>query len=138
MLNNRNKLILVPILAATLIGGTVFYLIKFEPLLEIQITAIILLAVSILVIPLYRSFKQARDLKHKLTIEDEMSRLVEIHAGAYAFRYSMWFWFMIFIFRDKFPDSEEMLGIGMMGSAALYGLIWLYLKKTGLPHADQT
>ena len=137
MQNNRNTLIMVPILAASLIGGVVFYLIKFEPLLDVKITAIILLMVFALVIPLYRSFKQARDVKRNIPVEDEMTRLLEIHAGAYAFRYSIWLWFMIFIFRDKFPDTEEMLGIGILGSAALYGLSWLYLKKTGLPHANQ-
>ncbi len=137
MVKNSNTIYLLPILAACVIGGFAFYFLEFEPMLSWKMITIISLALLLLSIPLYRSYRHAQDRRKNIPLEDEMSRHLEIHAGAYAFRYSMMSWFAIFVFRDKFPDSEEMLGIGIMAAAAIYGLTWLYFKQNGIPHADQ-
>jgi len=137
MVKNSNTIYLLPILAACVIGGFAFYFLEFEPMLSWKMITIISLALLLLSIPLYRSYRNARDKRKNIPLEDEMSRHLEIHAGAYAFRYSMISWFAIFLLRDKFPDSEEMLSIGIMAAAAIYGLVWLYFKRNGIPHADQ-
>ncbi len=137
MSTKSSDVYLKPVLAFFVIGGLVFYLLKFEPMLSWKMITIIGLAVLMLAFPIYRSFRDAQDRKKNIPLEDEMSRLLEIHAGAYAFRYSMMSWFFIFILRDKFPDPEEMLGIGIMAAAVIYGLSWLYFKRTGIPDADQ-
>jgi len=137
MVKNSNTIYLLPILAACVIGGFAFYFLEFEPMLSWKMVTIISLALLLLSIPLYRSYRNARDKRKNIPLEDEMSRHLEIHAGAYAFRYSMISWFAIFLLRDKFPDSEEMLSIGIMAAAAIYGLVWLYFKRNGIPHADQ-
>ncbi|MBT3229919.1 MAG: hypothetical protein HOD43_01570 [Candidatus Marinimicrobia bacterium] len=137
MSKNSCSLFLVPILALCVIGGFAFYLLEYEPMLSFKMIAIIVIALLVLAVPVYRSIQNARDKQKNIPLEDEMSRLLEIHAGAYAFRYSMMSWFAIFAFRSKFPDSEEMLGIGIMAAAAIYGLTWLYFKRNGIPHADQ-
>ena len=136
MSKKSNSIYLVPILAACVTGGIALYMLEFEPTLNWKMTAIIFLSLLLLVIPLYRSYRKAQDTKKNIPLEDEMSRLLEIHAGAYSFRYSMMSWFAIFILRDKFPDTEEMLGIGIMAAAAIYGLTWLNFKRNGIPHAD--
>ncbi len=137
MPNNNTKIVIVPTLAAVLIGGLVFYLLGYQEGLSIKITAILGLSLILMIIPLYRSLKNAQDRKADRPLEDEMSRMLEIHAGAYAFRYSMISWFAIFIFRDKIPDPEELLGIGILAAGAIFGLCWLYFKQKGLPLSSQ-
>ncbi len=137
MPSNYTKIFLVPILALVLVGGLVMYLFGFQEGISIKIIAILGLMLVLMVIPVYRSLKNAQDLKQNRPLEDEMSRMLEVHAGAYAFRYSMMSWFVIFLLRSKFPDNEEMLSIGIMAAAAIYGLCWLYLKRNGLPNANQ-
>ncbi|MBC8375032.1 MAG: hypothetical protein H8E26_03235 [FCB group bacterium] len=133
---NRSILI-VPILAACVIGGFAFYFLNYEPMMSWKMITIIILSLVMLAIPVYRSIQNAKDKKKNIPLEDEMSRVLEIYAGAYAFRYSMMSWFLIFIFRGKFPDSEEMLGIGIMASAAIFGLTWVYFRLNGIPDANQ-
>ena len=137
MTKKSSGIFLVPILSVSLIGGLAFYLLKYEPMLSFKMIAIIVLMLLMLSVPIYRSIRNARDNRNSIPLEVEMSRVLEIHAGAYAFRYSMMTWFAIFIFRSKFPDSEEMLGIGIMAAAAIYGVTWLYFKRNGIPHENQ-
>ena len=137
MPSKYRSIIITPVLAVILICGLAFYLTGFAPQLDWKIITIVLLTLLMLVVPLYRSLKQAQDVKQNIPIEDEMSRKLEIYAGAYAFRYSMMSWFAIFVIRDQFPDTEEMLGIGIMAAAAIYGLSWLYFRLRGLPDAEQ-
>ena len=137
MSKKSNSIYLVPILAACVIGGFAFYFVEFEPVLSWKMITILTLALLLLSIPIYRSYKNAQDQKQNIPLEDEMSRQLEIHAGAYAFRYSMMSWFAIFLLRNNFPDAEEMLGIGIMAAAAIYGITWLYFKRNGIPRANQ-
>jgi len=67
--------------------------------------------------------------------EDEFSKLAKVYAGNQAFQYSMYLWLIIFIYNDSFSKDETMLGIGILGSALLYGLTLWYKKSTGQLHA---
>jgi hypothetical protein len=58
-------------------------------------------------------------------------------AGARAFYLSLYLWVAIFMFNSVFEDAEEMLGFGILGSAALYGLAWFHLEQFGHGSADQ-
>lgn len=137
MKRNRFNFTLVPILAISIIAGMSFYLIKFDPQLNFKMLAIITLIVASLGIPLYRNFQNRKDFRANIPIEDEMSRLLEVFSGAYAFRYSMFLWLFIFLFNEKFTDVEGMLGTGILGAGVIYGLTWLYFKKNGLPSANE-
>lgn len=137
MSNKFNQLFLVPILATTLMGGVILYLAGFEGGINIKIVTIVALSLLLQIIPVYRSYKNGRDAKLNRPLEDEMSGMLEVHAGAYAFGYSMMSWFLIFLLRSKSPDNEEMLGIGIPAAGAIYGLCWFYFKLNGLPNANQ-
>ena len=43
--------------------------------------------------------------------------------------WSMYMWLFIFIFKDKFPDVETMLGGGILLSALLALIARVYVKK---------
>lgn len=101
MVNKQSHFVSVPMLAISIVGGLLFYLIKFSPPLNAKMIAIVALIFTLAVIPLYRSIRQAEDLKAQIPIEDEM------------------------------------LGIGILRSSAIYGIILIDLKKIGIPHAEQ-
>jgi len=137
MKKNSNSTYLIPILAIGIIGGLVVYLLQIESQPNWKIITIIVLTLSLLIIPLQRSYQRAHDRKHNIPPEDEMSRMLEVYSGAYAFRYSMMSWFTIFLLRNYFLDPEEMLGVGILAAGAIYGLTWLYFKRNGIPYEDQ-
>lgn len=137
MNNKPNSFYLTLLLTLSLWAAVIFFMVTTETTPDFKIYLIVILVSVLPLIPLYRGYRARQDEKANIPLEDEMSRLLQIHAGAYAFRYSMMSWFAIFIFRDKFPDTEEMLGIGILAAATIYGLCWLYMNRNGLPHADQ-
>ena len=110
---------------------------RFEPEFTPRMILILVLAVALLALPLYRAVQQARDEKAGIPLEDELTRERRILAGARAFHLSFYLWMAIFVFNSRFSDAEEMLGIGILGSAALYGLCWFQLKIRGHQGADQ-
>jgi hypothetical protein len=72
-----------------------------------------------------------RDLAEGSPSEDEFTRIAKVYAGSQAFLYSMYLWFLIFIFQRGFNKTETMLGIGILGSAMMYGVFMWYYKGKG-------
>ncbi len=137
MIYNRNSRILLPIFALSIIGGVVVYLMQSDQVYHFKFIMIVALIGLTTFIPVARHFKKRQDIKAHIPVEDEMSRLLEVHAGSYAFRFSMVLWFLIFILKNYFPDVDDVLGIGILVSSIIYGLSLLYLKRFGLPSANQ-
>jgi ABC-type uncharacterized transport system permease subunit len=69
-------------------------------------------------------------------IDDEFTNLAKIYAGNQAFLYSMYLWLLIFIFNSSFTKHETMLGIGILGSALIYGISLWYFRTTGAFNAQ--
>ena len=124
------------LLVLAFVAALVFWIVRFEPVLSTKMVAILGLAAVLLAVPLYRAVQQARDAKAGVPLEDELTKERRILAGARAFHLSMYLWLAIFIFNSKFSDREEMLGIGILGSAALYGISWFQLKLSGHQGAE--
>ncbi len=137
MFHKRSSFYLIFILTLSIFTGMAFYLFSVRPELSVKIIIILVLLIFTSGIPVIRGYRNNRDKKAGIPIEDEMSRLLELHAAAYAFKGSFFLWIAISIFRNYFNDISDMLGFGILGSAALFGVIWLVLKKTGIPHAHQ-
>jgi len=90
---------------------------------------IVLLTVAILVFPITRSIKQAKERKAGIPLEDERTLLIRLKAGAQAFQYSMILWLIIFALNAMFLDRRQMLGMGILGSTALYGLCFYFQSR---------
>lgn len=119
------------------LAGLAFWYVRFEPAINPKMMLIIGLAVVLLALPLYRSVQQARDEKAGVPLDDELTRERKLLAAARAFHLSFYLWLAIFVFNSKFSEREEMLGVGIMGSAALYGLCWFWLKHRSHERAQQ-
>ena len=132
----RRPYLWILLLVLGFVAGLVFWLVNFEPVLSPRMGLIIALAVALLALPVYRAVQQARDEKAGVPLEDELIRERRILAGARAYHLSLYLWLAIFLFNSKFQDREEMLGVGILGSAALFGICWFMLKLRGHERAD--
>jgi len=79
--------------------------------------------------------KQHRDVENGFPVEDELSARIKYKAGYKAFMASMYLWLAIFLFQRFFPDTETMLGTGILLSAVLFMLIKGHLTRHF--HEDQ-
>ena len=95
----------------------------------------IILAGAIFLIGMVTFFSKAitrrKNLVSGAPAEDEFTKQAKLHAGSRAFQASMFLWLLIFIFQTSFAKTQEMLGVGVLGSAAIYGLFLWYFRTTG-------
>ena len=93
------------------------------------------IAILILIIGVFsfagQMMKKNRDTKSGEPAEDEFTKMAKVHAGNHAFLYSMYLWLLIFVFNSSFIKNETMLGIGILGSAFIYGVSLWYFKISG-------
>lgn len=80
---------------------------------------------------IWRVVKKKKDIETGAPAEDEFTKRAKVYAGSQAFEYSMFLWVFIFIFNASFSKSETMLGLGILGSALLYGICLWYYRSMG-------
>jgi len=130
-MKNYKKEITVGLVFATVVAGLFIWFYKHEPDAFLKIG----IAIIVVLLGAYTFVRQIitkkRDLKDGVPSEDEFTKRVKLYASSQAFFYSMYLWFLIFIFHSSFTNQEEMLGIGIMGSALIYGIFLWYYKTSG-------
>ena len=111
------------ILAVVFLTGTdTFHLTRLDLLLILLITG---LGIGALV----KAIRTQRDMNQGNPEEDELSMFIKYKSGYYAFRVSMFVWLFVFLFRDIFPDTESLVGTGILGSAVIYYGLQFYIKQ---------
>ncbi len=73
--------------------------------------------------------KRYKDEKQGFPPEDELSTQIKFKAGYLAYIASMYIWLFIFLLQRLFPDSETMLGSGILLSAIVATVIKGYLTR---------
>ena len=112
-------------------SGLAFWFFRHEPNATLKIS-IALIAIALGIFVWIRNvITKKQNLAEGSPAEDEFTKLIRIYAWSQAFHYSMYLWFAIFLFHTHFRNQEEMLGLGIMGSAAIYGGSILYFKSKG-------
>jgi hypothetical protein len=112
-------------------SGIIVWFVLTEPQSPLLI-GIAALALLIGVVSFVRqTIKKKRDFETGSPSEDEFTKLAKVYAGNQAFLYSMYLWFLIFVFNSSFTKNETMLGIGILGSALIYGISLWYFRATG-------
>ena len=102
----------------------------------LQLVIVALITLSGLVILIGKNSKDKADASSGDPAADEFTKMVKVYAGNRAFLYSMYLWMLIFFFHDSFSKAEEMLGIGILGSALIYRLSLWYYTTTAAFDAD--
>ncbi len=124
-------LITLLITISALMAGLLVYHNRAEILDSSKFAMIIILTILLLIFAAYNTAQRIRDRNAGLPIEDELTTMLNLRTSFYAFRFSLALWFILFIYHAQFADVEDLLGIGMLGSAAMYGSIWFYLRYRG-------
>jgi len=94
--------------------------------LDVYIFALIVL---LGIIAFVRAIRKDREEKAGLPTEDELSNKIKYKSGYFAYLGSMYMWLFIFIFNDKFPDNETMIGGGILLSALIGYISKLFVKS---------
>ncbi len=81
------------------------------------------------IIAILNAFKQRKEEKAGFASEDELSTLIKHKSGYYAYLASMYMWLFIFLFKDKFPDIESMIGGGILLSGLIGFISKIVVKK---------
>ena len=90
---------------------------------------IFILIVIIGVIAFISAIKKDKEEKEGFATEDELSTLIKYKSGYYAYMASMYMWLFVFLFKDKFPNVESMIGGGILFSALILFISKLYVKN---------
>lgn len=128
MKKKSNLLVFTAFMVLVSIVGTIFYF-KTSPSINSLEVVILALIIIIGAIYTFRAFRKEKEQKEGFPADDEMSRRVKHKSGYYAYLGSMYMWFFIFIFKDKFPDTETMLGGGILLSALMIFVIEYFVKQ---------
>jgi len=128
MVNKRKSLMLTSILIMAVIWGFIA-LEKGTDLLHGLDLYIFILIIIMGTIAFMRALKKDKEEKEGFNTEDELSLLVKYKSGYYAYMTSMYMWLFIFLFKDKFPDVETLLGSGILLSALIGFISKLTTKK---------
>ncbi|MBT3241310.1 MAG: hypothetical protein HON98_03530 [Chloroflexi bacterium] len=129
MKNYKNEIIIGGLLSV-LFAGAIFWFVNHEPDATLKIAIASLAIVIGLIAFVVRLIKRRKDIQNNAPTEDEFTDKAKLYASSKSFFYSVYLWFIIFIFNNSFTNNEEMLGIGILGSSAIYGVLLWYYKST--------
>ncbi len=124
----KKTLVSISIFMLAAIGGFV-YLFKNPDLLKGFDLFMVILIIAIGFMALLKTYKKDKEKREGFQDDDELSNMIKYKSGYYGYLGSMCIWFLIFIFKDKFPDTETMLGGGMLMSALILLVIEYFIWK---------
>lgn len=128
MAKNKSKLLITSIITLLLIGGIIIGFTGLETFRGLNLIILILI-IAFAIIAFTKAFKKDREIKKGFPAEDEMSNLIKYKAGYHSFMASMYMWLFIFLLKDKFPDTETMLGGGILLSGLISFIITFFVKR---------
>jgi len=135
-MKNYYKEILFGIALLIIFAGLLFWIVIRSP----QDFLIIAIAIGIVLLGMitfiWQTIKKKKALETGVPADDEFTNLAKIYAGNQAFLYSMYLWLLIFVFNGSFTKHETMLGVGILGSALIYGISLWYFRATGAFNAQ--
>jgi hypothetical protein len=111
-------------------AGIIAWSIITEPQSPLPISIALLTLLIGTVTFIRQSITKRRNIETGAPAEDEFTKLAKVYAGNQAFLYSMYLWLLIFVFNDSFQKNETMIGIGILGSALIYGISLWYFRTT--------
>jgi hypothetical protein len=129
-MNRYNSEIVLGMVLFTFFSAFITWLIFTEPFSPLPIGIAILTLLIGTAAFIWKTITKQRNIETGAPAEDEFTKLAKVHAGNQAFLYSMYLWLLIFVFNDSFTKNETMIGIGILGSALIYGISLWYFRTT--------
>ncbi|MDH3322033.1 MAG: hypothetical protein OEM04_03530 [Flavobacteriaceae bacterium] len=121
-----------PILIASILFMTAIWtfaaVVKGTDLLKGIDLYVFILIIIIGIIALYKANKKEKELKEGVALEDELTLFIKYKSGYISYMITMYLWLFIFLFKDKFNDTETMLGSGILLSALISLIVKFAVK----------
>ena len=76
-----------------------------------------------------QSLKRKGKKKNGIPIDDELSLLIKYKIGYYSFLGSSFLWYLLFVLKDSFPDTETILGGGVLLSTLIVIVTSIIIKR---------
>jgi hypothetical protein len=131
LMKNYTREIVFGVALSLIFAGILYWFVNIEPRgLLISSIAIITVLLGLGTL-LWQAATKRNNMLTGMPPEDEFTKLAKVYAGNRAYLYSMYLWLIIFIFNSSFTKHETMLGIGILGSALIYGMSLWFFKTTG-------
>jgi hypothetical protein len=130
MKNYYREILLGAIIFILFSGLIIWFVAIGSPSILAIIIAVLIVTIGMITI-IRRTIHKKRNIESGEPAEDEFTRLAKVYAGNQAFLFSMYLWLLIFVFQTSFTKNETMLGVGILGSALIYGISLWYFKSTG-------
>jgi len=89
---------------------------------------LLLLIVVIAFIYTMQSLKSKNKKKNGIPVDDEFSILIKYKIGYYSYFASAFLWYVLFVFKDRFPDIETILGGGVLISSLIVIITRIIIK----------
>ncbi len=133
------KSVLVLIVVGLLIIGTVVWISMSSTILK-EIDFLNLGIISALVVfGLFFGIKRLRSEKRKEPVEDEMSKKIVQKTASISYYFSLYMWVFILFIKDKIKikmDTEEWIGVGILGMSIFFALIWFFFYFKGIKNDE--
>jgi len=95
-----------------------------------SIDPLFLLALIIIVfVYTLQSLKRKGKKKNGIPVDDELSLLIKYKTGYYSFLVSSFLWYLLFVLKDDFPDTETILGGGILLSTLIVIATRIIIKR---------
>ena len=130
MKNYTREIVFGAVLVIFFAGPIAWLIIIESPSVLMVVIAIFILLIGTVTF-IRQMLNKKRNIESGAPAEDEFTQLAKVYAGNQAFLYSLYLWLLIFVFNSSFSKNETMLGIGILGSALIYGISLWYFKTTG-------
>lgn len=127
---NKNKIVLGIVVFGCCTIALFYFLGMNDFSRSAKIGAALFILVLSLIVFLIKEIKRRRDIAKSIVVEDELTIKLKAYAGNKAFQISMILWIIIFVLQDLFADTKTLLGLGILGSALIYGICLWYFKNT--------
>jgi Na+/melibiose symporter-like transporter len=125
-----SKEIIISLLAIIIFA--VLWFVNSEPVSWSKIPLLGGVIMLLLVFSLIIAIKKKKERDAGIPEEDEMLKRIKVLAAAKAFQYSMFLWLIIFNINNIFESRMELIGVGILGAGAIYGLLLLHYKRQGI------
>ncbi len=112
------------------IAALIVWLTEYKTDVDTKIIVIIVIGIISLVISFLRWRKRKSAQNKQRVHDDEFVKWARLYGGNQAFYYSMALWLILFAFNSQISDPKTLLGIGILGSAAMYGICQWYFTTT--------
>ena len=127
MKKNRKTLLITAFLTMIIVLGFIVANSKIQVFQGLNLLIFILIILGGLIF-FISAYKRDKLEKEGIPTDDELSLRIKYKSGYYAYLASLYMWLFIFLFKDKFPDVETMVGGGILLSS-LIGAISKFVVK---------